>query len=81
MNETRSRILVGILSGIVVAFASSALLAQSEAPEPLTLRRAVELALERAPQLAAVRAEQDGERASAERCGSARKVAGDQAMV
>ncbi len=67
MNEIRSRNLLGIVLssfyGIVVA--SSSLLGQAEPPEPLTLRRAVELALERAPQLAAVRAEQDGERASA----------------
>ena len=66
-NEIRWRVFVGVLVGVLLGIlvASPPLLGQAEASEPLTLRRAVELALERAPQLAAVRAEQDGERASA----------------
>lgn len=65
-REFRWQTLVGVLVGLLFGFftASPPAVGQ-EAPEPLTLRRAVELALERAPQLAAVRAEQEGERASA----------------
>ncbi|HEY2796827.1 MAG TPA: TolC family protein [Thermoanaerobaculia bacterium] len=62
-KEIRYRTLVGVLLSSLVA--ASPVLGQAETTEPLTLRKAVELALERAPQLAAVRAEQDGERASA----------------
>ncbi|MEP6992933.1 MAG: TolC family protein [Acidobacteriota bacterium] len=65
MNEVRSRIVVGILVGIILASARSAL-GQAEASDPVTLSRAVQLALEKAPQLAAVRAEQEGESASAQ---------------
>ncbi len=65
MNEIRSRNLVGVVLFYLLVVASAPVLGQADAAEPLTLRRAVELALERAPQLAAVRAEQDGERASA----------------
>jgi outer membrane protein len=65
-REIRWSPFVGVLVGLLFGFfvASSPALSQ-EAPEPLTLRRAVELTLERAPQLAAVRAEQEGEQASA----------------
>ncbi|HEY1251681.1 MAG TPA: TolC family protein [Thermoanaerobaculia bacterium] len=65
-REFRWQTLVGVLVGLLFGFftASPPAVGQ-EAPEPLTLRRAVELALERAPQLAAVRAEQEGEQASA----------------
>jgi hypothetical protein len=69
MNEVRLRILVGLVLGIVLA-APSAAPGQS-ATEPLTLRKAVQLALERAPQLAALRAGREGEVASAELAGDA----------
>ncbi len=65
MNEVRSRILVGLFLGAVLALPTPAL-GQAESPEPLTLRRAVQLALERAPHLAALRAQQEGESASAD---------------
>ena len=51
---------------LVLLAASSAGLAQAPAPEALTLRRAVELALERAPQLAAARASREEGGASAD---------------
>jgi outer membrane protein TolC len=51
---------------LVLLAASSAGLAQAPAPGALTLRRAVELALERAPQLAAVRAAWEEGAASAD---------------
>lgn len=50
---------------LVVLSAPAALLAQAAGPEPLTLRHAVELALERAPQLASVRAAREEGAASA----------------
>jgi outer membrane protein TolC len=50
---------------IVLAAAWPAL-GQTAGSEPLTLRRAVELALERAPALAAVRSAREGEQASAD---------------
>ncbi|HEY3169381.1 MAG TPA: TolC family protein [Thermoanaerobaculia bacterium] len=53
-----------LLALLGVAF-SSLSLAQAPAPEPLTVRRAAELALERAPQLAAVRAAHEEGSASA----------------
>jgi len=66
MNEIRMRNLLALLVGIgIFALPSPPARGQTEGPPPLTLRMAVELALERAPQLAAVRAESEGERASA----------------
>ena len=66
MNEIRMRNLLALLVGIgIFALPSPPARAQTEGPPPLTLRMAVELALERAPQLAAVRAESEGEQASA----------------
>ena len=68
MNKVPSRIGVGaaiVVLGIALASASS-VLGQTPGPEPLTLSRAVALALERAPSLAAVRAERAGESAAAE---------------
>ncbi len=50
---------------LLVLSAPAALLAQVAGPEPLTLRHAVELALERAPQLASVRAAREEGAASA----------------
>lgn len=66
MNDRIGRILVG--TGIVAFGCGIARPAPAQAPasEALTLRRAVELALEHAPQLAAVRAAREGERASAD---------------
>ena len=65
MNSRISRFpLAAGLLGIALAAARPAF-AQTAATEPLTLRRAVQLALERAPQLAAVKADREGERASA----------------
>ncbi len=50
---------------VLVVSAPAALLAQAAGPEPLSLRQAVELALERAPQLASVRAAREEGAASA----------------
>jgi outer membrane protein len=69
MNEIRSRSRIGLAlvvsMGLLAAASPPPARGQTEVPEPLTLRRAVELALERAPQLAAVRAESEGEQANA----------------
>ena len=63
MNNRFSRWMVVLGLGVGAACPAWG---QSLAPEPLTLQRAAELALERAPQLAAVRAAREGGEASAD---------------
>jgi len=61
--NSRSKML-GILIGVLAA--TGVAVGQSDAPEPLTLRRTVELALERAPQLGEAVAARDEGAASAD---------------
>ena len=65
MNDGISRVLrrMGLSIGLAAAWPA---LGQTAGPEPLTLRRAAQLALDRAPALAAVRAAREGEQASAD---------------
>jgi outer membrane protein TolC len=65
MSDRMSRVLrrMGLSIGLAAAWPA---LGQTAGSEPLTLRRAAQLALDRAPALAAVRAAREGEQASAD---------------